>query len=386
MIYPAAEDSYLLSEFVKKLAFGAVLDVGSGSGVQSLAALKSNRVKSVIASDIDDETINYLKRNIHNSKMKIIKSDIFSKIKNKFDTIIFNPPYLPADESEAPEVTRSTAGGKHGYEILERFFSEASDHLKPDGIILIVFSSLTKRIKVDESIYKYGFEYQLLKTEKIPFEELYVYKIVKSPILKQLESKNIKNIHRFAKGHRGFVYVGQWKGRKIAVKVQRKDVAAQNRVNNEINIIKKLNKYKIGPKLLFYGKDWFAYEFVEGEYSLDFFEKNKNNKKRIVKTIKSVFEQCYRLDLLGINKEEMHRPIKNLIITKKGPVFIDFERAHYTKDPKNVTQFVQFVISLSKTMLKGKIRVSVDNIIRLSRIYKHNINKNNYNDIINSIK
>ncbi len=386
MIYPAAEDSYLLAEFVKKLAFGSVLDVGSGSGIQALAAASSKRVKSVVAVDIDDDSIKYLKNKIHNKKITIIKSNLFNNIKNKFDTIIFNPPYLPADDRESPEVAKSTSGGKRGYELLERFFSEAADHLNPDGMILIVFSSLTKRIKVDEAIERYGFEYQLLKTEKIQFEELYVYKMTKSSVLKLLESKNVKKIHKFAKGKRGMIYLGHWKGKKIAVKAQRKDVVAKNRINIEIDMIKRLNKYNIGPKLLFYGKDWFAYEFVEGDYSLDFFEKHKNNKKTVMKTIKSIFDQCYKLDLLDINKEEMHRPIKNLIITKKGPVFIDFERAHFTQDPKNVTQFVQFVISLSKTVLKGRIKVDMNRIIELSKIYKRNINKTNYNKIINSIK
>ncbi|HIH39573.1 TPA: methyltransferase, partial [Candidatus Woesearchaeota archaeon] len=98
-IYEPAEDSHLLSEFVKKLAFGKVLDVGTGSGIQAFEAAKLKKVRSVLAADISDEVIRHLKNKINkkelNSKIKIINSDLFSDIKGRFDTIIFNPPYLP---------------------------------------------------------------------------------------------------------------------------------------------------------------------------------------------------------------------------------------------------------------------------------------------------
>jgi len=44
----------------------------------------------------------------------------------------------------------------------------------------------------------------------------------------------------------------------------------------------------------------------------------------------------------------MHHPWKHIIIGKKV-VLIDFERMHVTKDPKNVSQFCQFVTSKKMT-------------------------------------
>ena len=75
MIYEPQEDSYLLEKYVKQHAFGKVLDIGSGSGIQALAALPT--AEQVTAVDIDDETLEHLKEleNKH-SRLRIIKSDL----------------------------------------------------------------------------------------------------------------------------------------------------------------------------------------------------------------------------------------------------------------------------------------------------------------------
>jgi len=51
------------------------------------------------------------------------------------------------------------------------------------------------------------------------------------------------------------------------------------------------------------------------------------------------------MDKLGINKEEMHRPLKHIIINQKGKVvLLDFERCYLTEKPHNVTQFGDFLL------------------------------------------
>jgi predicted Ser/Thr protein kinase len=47
------------------------------------------------------------------------------------------------------------------------------------------------------------------------------------------------------------------------------------------------------------------------------------------------------LDLLGIQKEECHRPNRHFIMTSRGVRLIDFERARERAKPSNVTQFLQ---------------------------------------------
>ena len=169
MIYEPNEDSELLAKYVAKFARGKVLDLGTGSGMQAEIALKFT--KDVLAVDIDKETIEYVK----NKGIKAKVSDLFSNVRGKFDLIIFNPPYLPYEELEDKESKKITTGGKYGYEILEKFFEQVNNYLNKDGKILIVFSSLTNKNKIDKIIKKNNFKFRLLETKKVFFETLYCY-------------------------------------------------------------------------------------------------------------------------------------------------------------------------------------------------------------------
>ena len=94
------------------------------------------------------------------------------------------------------------------------------------------------------------------------------------------------------------------------------------------------------------------------------------------------------MDKLKMNKEEMSHPQKHILVDKKNnPVLIDFERAHYTIKPGNVTQFCDFLISNNiKTILKNNnIIINKDKIINAAKIYKKQQNKENFNRIIKII-
>ena len=384
-IYEPREDSFLLQKHVRKYAKGICLDVGTGSGIQALEALKKG--SKVIAVDINKNIIDCLNKKYKNKKnIKFYQSDLFFalKKKSKFDTIIFNPPYLPED---ARLKDLALDGGKKGYEILERFLNEADNYLKENGIILIVFSSLIGKEKINKFIFNNLLEYKELEKKHIFFEDLYVYLIRKSRLLIKLEKNKINNIKYFTKGHRGHILKGVYKNKEIIVKIKNPKSKAINRIQNEIKFLKIVNKKNIGPKLLFYDVDFFAYNYIKGDFILDCFQ--KTNKKNIIKILKGIFEQMFVLDSLKIDKEEMHHPIKHVIITKKDiPYLVDFERAHFVKKPHNVTQFCQFLISgkLTEILKEKNILINKEKMIELAKKYKDNMNKKNLNNVLKEIK
>jgi len=167
MIYEPAEDTFLLAEQIKKLVKGKVLDIGTGSGY--LAKIALDKGCDVLATDINSESVEHCKK----LKIKTIQSDLFSDIKDKFDYIIFNPPYLPQDPREDQESQLITTGGKKGNEILIRFFKNVKTYLNPNGKILIVVSTLTPNI--EKIIGNNGFKYKILNTKKLFYEQLIVY-------------------------------------------------------------------------------------------------------------------------------------------------------------------------------------------------------------------
>jgi len=186
MIYSPREDSIVLAEEVKKQAHGEVLDLGTGSGIQARSAAEQKQVHTVIASDISLDAVKYVKDFITRKgrdkkflkKIKVVRSDLFENIpKQKFDCIIFNPPYLPEDQQEGEDSKLHTTGGKEGYEIIERFFSNVKKFLKEKGYILLAFSSLTHKEDVDRIIKEGGFQHRELRMHLLFFERLYVYKV-----------------------------------------------------------------------------------------------------------------------------------------------------------------------------------------------------------------
>ena len=89
--------------------------------------------------------------------------------------IILNPPYLPEEAYEDKATKLFTTGGKQGHELIERFLKEAKKHLNKDGMILLVFSTLTGN--VENLFKKYDYEFKKLDSKKVFFEEIFVYEL-----------------------------------------------------------------------------------------------------------------------------------------------------------------------------------------------------------------
>ncbi len=178
-------------------------------------------------------------------------------------------------------------------------------------------------------------------------------------------------------GHRGIIYLTKYKGIKVAIKKKLPRSEAIDRIQNEIKFLKILNKHKIGPKILKHTKDSFTYKFINGIFIKEFLEKEKS-KTKIKKILKQVFEQCYKMDKLGINKLEMHNPFKHIIITPRLKAhLVDFERCYYTKDPKNVTQFCQYIRRNQKLLNKKGFKINKKQVIKAAKEYKKDKNLSN---------
>ena len=178
MIYSPKEDSYLLEKQVKKLSPNTVfLDLGSASGIQAESALKAG-AKQIVVADIQDDVVNFLKQKFSNeSRIKVIKTNLFSKIKGKFDIIAFNPPYLPLDSREDRESRITTTGGKKGDELILRFLKQSPKHLNQGGFILLVVSSQTPQDRILNLLNSLHLKKKVLEKESFFMETLYVWKI-----------------------------------------------------------------------------------------------------------------------------------------------------------------------------------------------------------------
>ncbi|MBU4493218.1 MAG: methyltransferase domain-containing protein, partial [Nanoarchaeota archaeon] len=69
-VYEPMEDSFLLAEHVKRYSKGFVLDVGTGPGIQAIAA--SEKAKLVIGIDISRDAIKLARENAFKQNVKNI--------------------------------------------------------------------------------------------------------------------------------------------------------------------------------------------------------------------------------------------------------------------------------------------------------------------------
>ncbi len=181
MVYEPREDSYLLQKHIKKYAKGIVLDIGTGTGILAEEAAQSKKAVRVFGVDINEDAIKHCIRHQKSKKIIFAMSDLFSLFKIdkrylgiKFDTILFNPPYLPTDYEN-----RDTAldGGKKGYELICRFLHEAKRFLRPKGSILLIFSSFTGKEKLDNFLLRNYWKFKEIEKIHISFEDIYLYLI-----------------------------------------------------------------------------------------------------------------------------------------------------------------------------------------------------------------
>ncbi len=181
-VYSPAEDTWLLMKSIGKDDYvgKSVLDMGCGTGIIGLSlAAEAEHVDlaDVSPSAVKNTALNIETNGIRNAR--VIESDLFNRIKGRYDLILFNPPYLPTDaETSVPGVINMAFdGGRDGADTIVRFLKRLSNHLKPSGKAYLVLSSLTNIRRIDKTLAETGFVKETVNTEDFFFERLICYRV-----------------------------------------------------------------------------------------------------------------------------------------------------------------------------------------------------------------
>ena len=156
-VYCPSDDSFLLGDIVEEYSFGKVLDLGTGSGYLGIiAALKGD---DVTFADIDTNALECARQNValNHLEGKFVGTDLFSGIEGKFNTIIFNPPYLLSDKL----VDKALDGGFDGRQVIDKFLSSVGNHLLTENQVLLLESSLNSYEKDAKELSAEVFEKNL---------------------------------------------------------------------------------------------------------------------------------------------------------------------------------------------------------------------------------
>ncbi len=150
-VYEPSDDSYLLAENLKVKSGDLVLELGTGCGLIALLAAKS--ANKVIATDISPIAVKCARHNVRLNqaiaKVEVRLGDLFDPIRvgEKFDIILFNPPYLPENRKKERDiidwVERAWDGGVSGRKIIDPFIRTCKKFLNSGGLVQMVQSSLS---------------------------------------------------------------------------------------------------------------------------------------------------------------------------------------------------------------------------------------------------
>lgn len=172
-VYGPSEDSFALADALLALSkqWAAPpqlsLEIGCGSGyvITSLAKILADSgspQSRLIATDISDQALSATVATLkahgvpvgpHGAQQPAHKGHVFCEVlqtdlvsglmpdlRHRVDLLLFNPPYVPTDNSELYRggIAAAWAGGAKGRVIIDRLLSQLDDILSPTGQLLMV--------------------------------------------------------------------------------------------------------------------------------------------------------------------------------------------------------------------------------------------------------
>ena len=189
------------------------------------------------------------------------------------------------------------------------------------------------------------------------------------------------------KGCVGIAVIAHTDRGKVALKIRRVD-ADRAGMQYEAQMLKRANAIHVGPTLLDATGNFLLMEFVEGTLFPQWVEAltGRGTRYRVHIVLRSILEQCWRLDEAGLDHGELSRAPKHIIIDKNDcPRLVDFETASVNRRVSNVTSICQYLFIGSQAAKRIKRKVGgVDSkeLINALRNYKQDRTRKSFEKIL----
>jgi release factor glutamine methyltransferase len=148
-VFRPLSDSWMLADALRgepRVRDGEVLDLCCGSGALGIAAGRAGAAR-VTAVDVSRRAVATAQLNgvLNGVALRGRRGDLFAAVAGeRFDVIVSNPPYVPAEDDELPArgPERAWNAGRDGRALLDRICAEAPGHLREKGVLLLVHSTV----------------------------------------------------------------------------------------------------------------------------------------------------------------------------------------------------------------------------------------------------
>jgi ribosomal protein L3 glutamine methyltransferase len=133
--------------FLDPARVSRILDLGTGCGCIAVALALAFAEAQVDASDVSPAALQVARINVEahglTNRVRLIQSDAFDGLREKYDLIVSNPPYVPEPSfSKLPQEYRhepagGLVAGSEGLDVISRIIREAPRFLLPKGLLVV---------------------------------------------------------------------------------------------------------------------------------------------------------------------------------------------------------------------------------------------------------
>ena len=136
----------LINRYWKKQKRLKILDIGTGCGNLAICLAKNNPCWKIFATDISQKALKTVSENaiIHQVKnLKIIQSNLFKNLKDKYNVIITNPPYISEKEyqvlpfSTKQQPKKALVAKNNGYWFYEKIIHQVQRYLTKKFLLIM---------------------------------------------------------------------------------------------------------------------------------------------------------------------------------------------------------------------------------------------------------
>lgn len=200
----------------------------------------------------------------------------------------------------------------------------------------------------------------------------------------------VGNLSILGKGYVGVVVLAKKRKKIVALKIRRMD-SQRSEMKTEGKLLNFVNAVNVGPKLYDVSKNFLVMEYLEGDRIGDWIESliGIGSSKKLKSVVRSILEDCYRLDQIGFDHGELSTITKHVIVGKTKSTIIDFESSSVNRKVSNVTSVTQAIFigsGIAKKVQKIYSVPSKEKIIDVLRIYKQVQTRLNFDNIIKILK
>ncbi|KIY53981.1 putative methylase [Fistulina hepatica ATCC 64428] len=200
-VYEPAEDTFLLLDALEKDADvlraakpSVVLEVGSGSGCVTafLSQILGPTNTLYLSTDINSHACKCTRSTGNRNSVTIesvntsFAGPLASRLKNKIDIVIFNPPYVPTGSPESSEaqfarnIAGAWAGGTSGMEVTDVFLDVVPDLVSPHGVFYLVALKENGIPAIQKRMTEKHMDSQIAMQRRAGKEHLFILKFIQT--------------------------------------------------------------------------------------------------------------------------------------------------------------------------------------------------------------